>query len=266
MATAVFFHAHPDDEAIATGGTMAKMSDEGHRIVLVVATGGEEGEVADGFLEAGETLQDRRRVEVQNAGDILGVDRIVFLGYHDSGMMGEPTNGNTSSFWQVDVEEAAERLAAVLREEQADVLTVYDDHGGYGHPDHIQVHRVGHRAADLASTPRVFEATINRDVARWLQANTPVGDAETAASQADDDWIERLGLPETEITTAVDISGTLDRKKRAMLAHESQIPPDSWFFSLGDEGFARAWGREWFRQATPPFEGDPIADRTTSLL
>ena len=266
VATAVFFHAHPDDEAIATGGTMAKMADEGHRIVLVFATAGEEGEVAAGLLEDGETLGVRRRAEALAAAEILGVARTVFLGYRDSGMMGAESNGKRGVFWQADVEEAAGRLAALLQRESADVLTVYDAHGGYGHPDHIQVHRVGHRAAALAGTGRVFESTINRDLVKRFRSRMPEEDAPSAASEAGEGWMDRIGLPESEITAVLDVGRLLDRKRRAMLAHASQIPPDSWFFSMGEDAFAAMWGREWFRQVTPRPGARPSGHMETSLL
>src|SRR4051794_18051953 len=131
---------------------MRKAADEGHRVVLVVATRGEHGEVEDGFLAPEEPLWHRRVIETHASADILGAQRIEFLGYIDSGMMGEATNDLPGSFWSAPVEEAAERLASILRAERADVLTVYDDNGNYGHPDHIQVHRVGMRAAELAGT------------------------------------------------------------------------------------------------------------------
>ena len=137
MATLVCFHAHPDDEAIATGGAMAKAAAEGHRVVLVVATRGEEGEVAPGVLGPGEPLGERRVAEVTAATAILGVHRLEFLGYRDSGMMGTPANDDPAAFWQADVDEAAGRLAALLDEERAAAVTTYDDHGVYGHPDHI---------------------------------------------------------------------------------------------------------------------------------
>src|SRR6185436_922596 len=123
MATLVFFHAHPDDECIATGGTMAKASADGHRVVLVVATKGEHGEVADGFLDPGERLWERRVAETHRAAEILGAHRVEFLGYVDSGMVGTPENDLPGSFWTADVDEAGDRLAAILREEHADVLT-----------------------------------------------------------------------------------------------------------------------------------------------
>ena len=153
MATLVSFHAHPDDECIACGGVIRKAADEGHRVVLVVATRGEQGEVAEGFLADGEALWERRVAETHASAEILGAQRVEFLGYTDSGMMGTPANTAPGSFWTANVDEAAKKLAAILDEEHAEVLTCYDDHGGYGHPDHIQVHRVGLRAAGLAGTP-----------------------------------------------------------------------------------------------------------------
>ena len=139
MATMVSFHAHPDDECIACGGVIRKAAEEGHRVVLVVATRGELGEVPDGFLADGEELWQRRVAETHAAAEILGVQRVEFLGYTDSGMMGTPANSAPGSFWSAPVDEAAKKLAALLEEEHADVLTCYDDIGGYGHPDHIHV-------------------------------------------------------------------------------------------------------------------------------
>jgi len=124
--TLVTFHAHPDDEAIATGGVMAQAAAAGHRVVLVLATKGELGEVGDGVLADGEALAERRTVEVAAAAEILGVERVAFLGYRDSGMADDPRRHDDGSFASADVDEAAGRLAAILREEHADVLTVYD--------------------------------------------------------------------------------------------------------------------------------------------
>src|SRR5437764_1267119 len=145
MATLVCFHAHPDDETTSTGGVMAKAAADGHRVVLVVATKGEHGSVPDGMLAAGEPLWQRRMAELAASAEVLGVSRVELLGYVDSGMIGTPENDAPQSFWQADLDEAAARLVAILEEEQADVLTIYDDHGNYGHPDHIQIYRVGQR-------------------------------------------------------------------------------------------------------------------------
>ena len=244
MATAVFFHAHPDDETIATGGTMARLAAEGHRVVLVTATAGELGEVPDGLLSPGEELATRRARELEEACAILGVDRHVCLGYGDSGMAGEPTNDAEGSFWRADVEEAAAALAQVLRDEGADTFTAYDENGGYGHPDHIQVHRVGMRAAALAGVPRVFMATINRSHIRRLAEQA----VELGVSLAEEDRppVEELGVEEDRITTAVDVTAFLDTKRAAMRAHASQIAETSFFLSVPEDVFAALWGTEWY--------------------
>ena len=244
MATAVFFHAHPDDEAITTGGTMARMAAEGHRVILVTATGGELGEVPAGLLSPGETLAERRARELASACDTLGVDRLVFLGYHDSGMEGEASNDDPSCFWQADVDEAARRLRAVLDEEEADILTAYDDHGNYGHPDHVQVHRVGLRAGELAGTDRVFMATTNRD--HLLALAEVAGDLGLAMDEEQRGFIAELGVRAHEITTAVDVSAYLALKRRAMEVHASQIHDTSFFLSMPPEAFAAVWGTEWY--------------------
>ena len=248
MATGVFFHAHPDDEAIATGGTMARAKHEGHRVVLVAATRGELGEHAPDSLEPGEQLVDRRVAELKAAAEILGVDRVEFLDYHDSGMAGEPTNDAPGSFASADVDEAAARLARILEEEHADVLTVYDENGNYGHPDHIQVHVVGVRAAEMAGTRRVYEATANRDHLRRMMAQMPQ-DPDAPEAPAD---IETLGVTEDQITTTVDVREFVDRKRAAMVAHASQIPDDSFFLQLPLDAFREAFGWEWFIRRDGP--------------
>src|SRR5436190_873234 len=216
--TLVLFHAHPDDEAIATGGTMARAKSEGHRVVLVSATRGELGEHAPDSLAPGEELVDRRVAELHAAADILGADRVEFLDYLDSGMAGEPTNDAPGSFASADIDEAAARLAKILEEEHADVLTIYDENGNYGHPDHIQVHTVGVRAAELAGTRRVYEATANRDHLKRLMAQVP-REPDDPEAPAD---LDTLGVTEDQITTTVDVRDFVDQKRAAMAAHASQ--------------------------------------------
>jgi LmbE family N-acetylglucosaminyl deacetylase len=265
MATIVSFHAHPDDEAIATGGTLARAASEGHRVVVVIATYGEEGEVDDGVLDDGEQLHERRLEETHAAAMILGVSRVQFLGYRDSGMMGTEANEHPDCFWQADVDEAAGRLAEILAEEAPDVLTVYDDHGGYGHPDHIQVHRVGHRAAELAGVARVYEATMNRDeIERSMEQARAAG--EDLGPRDTVEQAEEIGTPDGMITTAVDVRRFIDVKREAMAAHASQIGEDSWFLQMPEEAFREVFGHEWFIRTNPPFAGDPVADRETWIL
>jgi LmbE family N-acetylglucosaminyl deacetylase len=245
MATLVAFHAHPDDESIAMGGVMAKASDEGHRVVLVVATKGEHGEVAEGFLGPDEELWQRRVEETKACAAILGVARVEFLGYVDSGMMGTPENDLPGSFWQADIEEAAARLAAILVEEKADVVTAYDEKGNYGHPDHIQVYRVGVRAAELAGTPKVYLNTINRDyMLRTMREAIEAGAVSADDLPSEEDF--QIGVSEDRITTTVDIRPWLARKRAGMAAHASQISETSFFLSMEPAVFEKTWGQEWF--------------------
>ena len=223
---------------------MARSAAEGHRVVLVCATRGELGEVPEGFLGDGETLTERRVAEVHTAAKILGADRLAFLDYRDSGMEGEPTATDPACFAMADLDEAAERLARILIEEDAEVLTVYDENGNYGHPDHVQVHRVGLRAAEIARTPRVYEATINRDHLVALMAERAAEMAEIANAPSPEDM--NIGMPAEVITTTVDVRPFMAQKRAAMAAHASQIPPDSFFLAMPEDAFVAAFGQEWF--------------------
>jgi LmbE family N-acetylglucosaminyl deacetylase len=254
MGTLVCLHAHPDDECIVTGGTIARAAAEGHRVVLVVATNGDFGETPPDLAD-GETLVDRRRAEVQRSAQTLGVARLAWLGYKDSGMTGWEQNADPESFLQADTDEAAERLAVILREESADVLLTYDWHGGYGHPDHIKVHHVGHRAAELAATPSVFEATMNRDdIVRSMQAAREVGEGPgedfDPTGPADDG--NPFGTPEAEISLAVDVRQYAHVKRESMKCHASQITDSSFFLQMPEDVFAMAFGTEWYiKQGAP---------------
>ncbi|MGH3843993.1 MAG: PIG-L family deacetylase [Pseudonocardiaceae bacterium] len=210
MATLVSFHAHPDDESIGGGGTLAKTSAGGHRVV----------------------------------------HRWEFLGYVDSGMMGAATNAHPGCFWQADIDQAAERLAAILDEERADALTIYDPTGITGHPDHIQVHRVGARAAALAGTAKVYEGTMNRtQVQRLVRQAAQFG---IGSARLDLD-LDRFGTPEELITTVVDVREYLPLKRQAMAAHASQISETSFFLAMPPWAFALIWGHEYFiRRGVPP--------------
>lgn len=228
---------------------MARAAAEGHRVVLVCATRGELGEVADGFLDDGETLADRRVVEVHAAAAILGAQRVAFLDYRDSGMEGEPTATEPGCFAMADVDEAAARLAKILVEEDAEVLTVYDERGNYGHPDHVQVHHVGIRAAELAGTARVYEATINRDHFLALMAERSDEMAEFDDAPNPDEM--NLGMPAEVITTTIDVREFIDRKRAAMAAHSSQITGESFFMKMPEDAFVAAFGQEWYIRRGP---------------
>jgi LmbE family N-acetylglucosaminyl deacetylase len=253
VATIVALHAHPDDETIIQAGTLAKYVDAGHRVVIVYATRGELGEVPDGLLEPGETLVERRVLEAERSAAALGTARIVWLDYGDSGMAGLPDNDNPACFWRADVEEAAARVAGILREEGAEVLLSYDEQGNYGHPDHLQVHRVGARAGELAGTPHVLEATISRDHVRMLLAQVVATGVEP-----DDDWPDVdnpdfvLGMPDARITTRIDVTPWLARKRAAMAAHATQVGDLGMFLAMDDDTYRMAMGTEFFiRRGVP---------------
>ena len=243
MATIVFVHAHPDDEASSTGGSMARAAAEGHRVVLVVCTNGELRRVA----RRPRRRRDARRpapAETEASAAVLGVARVAWLGYRDSGMTGWEQNDDPGSFWQADLDEAAERLAAILREEQADVVVLYDWHGGYGHPDHIQVHRVGHRAADLAGTPKRFEvdaSTATCSPAGWPRS--PERPTTTSTRTARPTTATRSARPRPSCTSPSTSPPTSPLKRQALAAHASQVTDIGMFLAMPDEHFACGPGR-----------------------
>ena len=260
MSTLVCFHAHPDDECIGTGGTIARASAEGHRVVLVVATNGDHGEIpAD--MPAGKTLVEVRHAETLKSAETLGVHRVVWLGYEDSGMTGWEQNTNAGAFCNAALEEAAQKLADVLREENADVLTTYDWHGGYGHPDHIMVHKVGHRAAELFPAVRVLEGTMNRDqIRRGIDAARAAGlikedEGFNADGPADDG--NPMGTLESEINYKFDVVKYAPLKRAAMKCHASQLSDSGFFMAMDDERFAAQFGNEWF---IDPKSNEPMRD------
>ena len=242
MGTIVSFHAHPDDEAIASGGTLARAAAAGHRVVLVFATRGELGEPVPGVLEPGEQLAMRRSAECYTSAAALGAKRVEFLGFTDSGMMGEPSNDAPFCFWQADVEYAARTLAVLLDQEEPDVLTIYDDNGVYGHPDHIQVHRVGKRAGELSAVPVVAQGTVNRD---WMQRGF-------RESGREGDVPPNMGKPESEITHRVEAVDFVAQKRESMRAHASQMAPDHFLLALPDAMFALGMGTEFYIVDEPP--------------
>ncbi|HTO02042.1 MAG TPA: PIG-L family deacetylase, partial [Microthrixaceae bacterium] len=167
MSTVAFFHAHPDDEAIFTGGTMARLKALGHRVVLILATGGELGN----DTSTPEPLLSRRMAETHESADGLGVDSLLFLGFHDSGMQGDPSNDDPESFWSAETNAAAESLARILLDESVDSLVNYDPNGIYGHPDHIKCHQVGTLAAGLARISSTYEMTVDREYLHFVETH-----------------------------------------------------------------------------------------------
>jgi LmbE family N-acetylglucosaminyl deacetylase len=256
MSTIVYCHAHPDDEASQTSGAMARAASEGHRVVVVFATNGDHGEVAADAVE-GESVADYRRREAEASAAAIGLARIVWLGYADSGMTGWPQNDAEDSFLRADLGEAARRLAAVVDEEGADVLVGYDWHGGYGHPDHVKVHHLVHAAAPLARrTPRLLESTMNRTAMarQFAQARAAGADPGWSPDDPMDDG-NPIGTPEDEITWEVDVSAYLDRKRSSLEAHRSQTTDIEEFLGLPPEVFAMFFGSEYYIE---PGVGGPM--------
>ena len=245
--TLVAFHAHPDDESLLTGGTLARAAAEGHRVVLVVATRGEAG--GDGA---------RREAELRRAAAALGCARVAVLGYRDSGLGGDApgTAGAPPRFADVAVARAAAGLAEILRAERADVLTGYDAHGGYGHPDHRHLHHVARAAAAAAGTPVLLEATVDRRrlraalrlmrVARRLLPRMPLGGASEAYAGG------------SETTHAVDVRRYWRQKRSALRAHASQAEGGAGLRTVALLGrlpgplFRLVAGREWFIEVGRP--------------
>ena len=228
---------------------MARASAIGHRVVLVIATKGEQGEVEPGLLRPDETLSERRVAEVIESAQILGIETPIFLGYEDSGMVGEPANENPKCFWQADVALAAQQLAAILKDVDVDVLTIYDDHGLYGHPDHIQVHRVGLAAARLLDLKHVYEATISRSDAMENMEDIRAqagSDGDLPPDVPEPDEFSDFGMLAEDIAYKVDVTEHLEKKRAALRAHRTQVSEQSFFLGMSDQQFRVMFGQEWF--------------------
>ncbi len=239
-------HAHPDDESINNGVTMARYAAEGAHVTLVTCTLGERGEVIPPELAhlTGAALGQHRRRELTAAMDGLGVRDVRLLGgagrYSDSGMMGLPDNDDPGCFWQADVDEAAAHLVEVIREVRPQVLVTYDDNGGYGHPDHIQAHRVAMRAAELSAeagrpVPKVYWNRVPRPVVEEsfarLRDDLPGLPFAKAATVDDVPGV----VAEERITAAIDGSAHAAAKAAAMRAHATQISVAEPYFVLSNE-------------------------------
>ncbi|HEX3828724.1 MAG TPA: PIG-L family deacetylase [Sporichthyaceae bacterium] len=258
MATFVFLHAHPDDEAIGSGGTIAALAAAGHRAVVLLATRGERGIVPAELAEA-DGLGELRAAEAHRSAELLGAARLAFLGYRDSGEQpGDPAPG---SFAAADPDEAAARVVQLLREEAADALIIYDEHGITGHPDHVQVHEVGMRAAAGLPGLRVYQGTLSESQLAVFVANVAIflAGAGAGAPSAAGGGPTLYASPDASVTTRVDARPWSARKRAAMAAHASQIGPDSFFLSLSEEDFMEVFGTEsYLARSTPDGAPGPL--------
>jgi LmbE family N-acetylglucosaminyl deacetylase len=245
MATVVAFHAHPDDEVLLTGGTLAKLAAQGHRVVIVLAC----SVPMDGPGAKGSERLDQLRTSAET----LGTARVVHLGYADSGRgpVLYPDPPGATRFARADLDEAAGRLAQVLRDEHADLLLSYDPRGGYGHPDHIKVHQVGARAAELTGT-RVLEATVPRELVARL---FPLGSATGLVNGHHGRQIRAGFTPRAQITHRVGVRRFAQAKQAALAAHTSYTGSSGRSARLARLAvalpvplFGVALGREWFAE------------------
>lgn len=236
----VFFHAHPDDEAIFTGGTIARLRAEGHDVALVMATTGDLG-TPDA---QGRALAAVRERELADACMALGLSLVIQMGHGDSGL--DERDAPDRAFVRVPVETAADVLARILRKLGASALVVYDEGGVYGHPDHVHVHRVGHAAAARAEVATVYDATVDREYLHFVDTHL-IDHAREAIPH-----IEHIGLPTVLITTMLDVRAHLDAKRAAIAAHESQVDDTSSVMQLSPESFRSVYGFEWYVRHGPP--------------
>jgi len=249
MGTLMLVHAHPDDESISTGGVMMKAKAHGHRVVLATATRGEVGEIHNMDPEATRPrLGEIRTEELKAAGEILGVDRIEFLGYRDSGMVDTADNKDPRSFHQARLEEAATKLAVLIRDERPDVVVTYAEDGVYGHPDHVKAHHVTNAALELVeregwAPKKLYYTAIPRSMMEEFMKQMP----EEAQSQNTNMRI--AGTPDELVTTRVDVHDYVDQKRKAFGAHVSQNDPNSWFATMASQIYEMAFGTEYYQLA-----------------
>jgi N-acetyl-1-D-myo-inositol-2-amino-2-deoxy-alpha-D-glucopyranoside deacetylase len=274
-------HAHPDDECLATGGTIARYADEGVRVVLVTCTSGEFGEIAEvpelGSVEdIRERLGEIRVAELEEACRQLGNVDLRILGYHDSGMDGTPENADPRAFVNQDVGGAVSRVAEIVRETAPDVLVTYNEIGFYGHPDHIRAHDVAmaavESAADAAHRPgdvpphrvaKVYYTAVPKSLLLGGRAL-----AEQFDQSPDDffslDDVERIGTDDEAITTAIDVSAYIGRKFRALEAHRTQLGTTAPYLQIPQEMRSVAMGTEYYVLASGGREGAGV--RETDLF
>jgi LmbE family N-acetylglucosaminyl deacetylase len=244
--TLMAVHAHPDDEVLSTGGVLAAAAAEGARTVLVTCTNGEQGD-GEGGVKPGEAGHDPARVrqvrleELQRSVALLGIEEVELLGYADSGMDGWDANEHPEVFANIPLEESAGRLAELMERHRPDVVVTYDENGNYGHPDHIQAHRITMAAVEKTGIPaKLYHTAISRTAmtelfAQLREAGTDLGFEPPA----------EFGTPDGVITTVVDTSAHVDAKREALKAHRSQ-GEGIFFLRMPEEGQHRMFGREYF--------------------
>lgn len=245
-------HAHPDDEVISTGGILARYAEEGIRTVLVTCTNGEQGD-GPGGVKPGEEghsddeVAERRLAELRESVSLLGIQHLELLGYRDSGMDGWAANSDAHSFCNVPIEESTAQLAALMEKYQPQVVVTYDEIGGYGHPDHIQAHRITTAAFPGSSASKLYHTAMPRgrikEMFEFMKS--------TGVDMGDFELPEDFGTPDELITAYVDVSPYVEKKIKALEAHESQgenifllqMPEDAQHRAFATEAFVRKESR-----------------------
>ncbi len=267
-------HAHPDDETINNGATMALYASLGASVTLVTCTRGEEGEVlVPGLIHLSSAQEDKlgihRESELANAMNALGVTDYRFLGhYRDSGMMGTEPNNRPDVFWQADLDTAANQLVSIIEEIKPHILITYDEIGGYGHPDHIQAHRVAMRASELSQwqIQKIYWNTMPKSViAQGIAKMKEIGSDFFGAESVDD---LPFAKDDAFVTTLIDATSFVDAKMAAMKAHETQISLDGPFFALSNNLGLQVWGHEYYTlvkgEKSGPFDAEGRESDLTS--
>jgi mycothiol conjugate amidase Mca len=252
-------HAHPDDESIGTGGVLTRYVEEGHRSVLVTCTGGEVGEIAPGSNATPVNLAEVRQQELERAVEILGISALYLLGYRDSGMLGTPDNEHPSSFHQAPLEEATAKLVSLIRRERPHVLVTYDENGFYGHPDHVKAHRITVAAFEAAGDPLRFPGAGEPwEPLKLYYTAVPKSAMATFGQRLREHGVTppldlkegeepSFGTPDELVTTVVDVTPQVERKRLALLAHATQMGPEVFFSRLPPALFKELFAREAFQ-------------------
>ena len=258
--TLMAVHAHPDDEAIGTGGTLARYAAEGVQTVLVTCTDGAVGEIVDPTVATPENLVEVRAEELRAACALLDVTALHCLGYRDSGMMGTPENDDPRCFWRADLDEATRRLVALIRQHRPQVLVTYDENGFYGHPDHIQTNRVTVAAFHAAGDParyseqglapwapsKLYYTAV--PISRMLEFGRRLRELNIEAPFSDDPAELEFGTPDERIVAAIDARAYAQRKRDALAVHRSQVGPNTFFLLLPPAAWEEAMGTEYFER------------------
>ncbi|GAC1443276.1 MAG: mycothiol conjugate amidase Mca [Chloroflexota bacterium] len=252
-------HAHPDDEVFSTGGTIARYSAAGNRVVVVYSTNGEAGEIHHPELDPGEAhlrLGEIRRDEALAACRLLGVSDVFFLGFRDSGMKDTEENNHPEAFMNVPFEEAVSKLIDVMRQTKPDVVVTYDEDGGYGHPDHVNTNRVTVAAFERTShetwgPKKLYYAARSREGFRKYAGALSTLGLQIPWLSGDFDF-DSYGHPDAEITAHINITAQAPIKKRALAVHRTQIKSDFFYLNIPDTVFREALATEYFKRMHPP--------------